>query len=204
MSQDLNGHIEHPAGGRLERPIFLVGMPGAGKSTVGRRLARLLGCEFVDIDRELERRCGVPIETIFDLEGEPGFRRRESKLLTELAAMRDVVVATGGGAVLDPDNRRTMQESALVIFLDASIGELWHRLRNDKVRPLLQTADPRATLERLMAARVPLYEEVAHHRMRSSRHSAERMAAEIAAWLGCRAGASAPCERAAGQDGDVS
>src|SRR5690606_19990708 len=166
-----------------ECPIFLVGMPGAGKSTVGRRLARLLGREFVDIDRELEGRRGVPIETIFDLEGEPGFRRREAKLVAELAAKRDVVVATGGGAVLDPDNRRTMRESALVIYLDASIGELWHRLRNDKVRPLLQTADPRATLERLMTARVPLYEEVAHHTMRSSRHSAERMAADIAAWL---------------------
>lgn len=169
--------------GGLERPIFLVGMPGAGKSTVGRRLARLLDCEFVDVDRELERRCGVPVETIFDLEGEPGFRRREARLLAELATRHNTVVATGGGAVLDPDNRHTMHESALVIYLDASIGELWHRLRNDKVRPLLQTADPRATLERLMAMRVPLYEEVAHHRMRSSRHSAERMAAEIAAWL---------------------
>lgn len=183
MSQDSTGRAERPASGRLERPIFLVGMPGAGKSTVGRRLARILGCEFVDVDRELERRCGVPVQTIFDLEGEPGFRRREAKLLAELAAMRDVVVATGGGAVLDPDNRRTMHEAALVIYLDASIGELWHRLRNDKVRPLLQTADPRSTLERLMAARVPLYEEVAHHRMRSSRHSAERMAADIATWL---------------------
>lgn len=183
MSQDSSEPSASPATGRLERPIFLVGMPGAGKSTVGRRLARILGCEFVDIDRELERRCGVPVETIFDLEGEPGFRRREAKLLAELAAMRDVVVATGGGAVLDPDNRRTMHESALVIYLDASLSELWHRLRNDKVRPLLQTADPRATLERLMTARVPLYEEVAHHRMRSSRHSAERTAAEIAAWL---------------------
>src|SRR5690606_7390692 len=183
VSQDSTEPIERPASGGLDRPIFLVGMPGAGKSTVGRRLARLLGCEFVDIDRELERRCGVPIETIFDLEGEPGFRRREARLLGELAKMREVVVATGGGAVLDPDNRRTMHESALVIYLDASIGELWHRLRNDKVRPLLQTPDPRATLERLLAARVPLYEEVAHHRMRSSRHSAERMAADIAAWL---------------------
>mgnify|MGYP001451753382 CR=1 FL=1 len=183
MSQDSTAHAERRASGRLERPIFLVGMPGAGKSTVGRRLARMLGCEFIDIDRELERRCGVPIETIFDLEGEPGFRRREAKLLAELAAMRDVVVATGGGAVLDPDNRRAMRESALVIYLDASIGELWHRLRNDKVRPLLQNPDPRGTLERLLATRVPLYEEVAHHRMRSTRHSAERMAADIAAWL---------------------
>jgi shikimate kinase len=192
VSQDSTEGTASPATGRLERPIFLVGMPGAGKSTVGRRLARLLECEFIDIDRELERRCGVPVETIFDLEGEPGFRRRESKLLAELAAMRDVVVATGGGAVLDPDNRRTMRESALVIYLDASIGELWHRLRNDKVRPLLQTADPRATLERLMAARVPLYEEVAHHRMRSTRHSAERMAAEIHAWLESGGNGTAP------------
>lgn len=183
MSQDPTGQAEPHANGRPERPIFLVGMPGAGKSTVGRRLARLLGCEFIDADRELERRCGVPIGTIFDLEGEAGFRRRESRLLAELTRMRDVIVATGGGAVLDPDNRRTMREAALVIYLDASIGELWHRLRHDKVRPLLQTEDPRATLERLLAARAPLYEEVAHHRMRSSRHSPERMAGEIAAWL---------------------
>lgn len=183
VNQDSVGQAERHASGRLERPIFLVGMPGAGKSTVGRRLARLLGCEFVDADRELERRCGVPIGTIFDLEGEAGFRRRESRLLADLARRHDVVVATGGGAVLDPDNRRTMRDSALVIYLDASLGELWHRLRHDKVRPLLQTEDPRATLERLMAARTPLYEEVAHHRMRSGRHSPERMAGEIAAWL---------------------
>jgi len=183
VSHETTLPADRHASGRLERPIFLVGMPGAGKSTVGRRLARLLGSEFIDVDRELERRCGVPIATIFDLEGEAGFRRRESKLLADLARMRDVIVATGGGAVLDPDNRRTMRESALVIWLDASIGELWHRLRHDKVRPLLQTPDPRGTLERLMETRAPLYEEVAHHRMRSSRHSPERMANEIAAWL---------------------
>lgn len=158
-------------------------MPGAGKSTVGRRLARQLGWEFIDADRELEERCGVPIRTIFDLEGEAGFRGRETRLLAELAKLRTVVVATGGGAVLDPENRRLMRESTLVIYLEASLAELWHRLRNDRTRPLLQTEDPRAALERLLAARAALYEELAHVRMRSTRHSAERMAGEIAALL---------------------
>lgn len=173
----------HQDNGRRGRPIFLVGMPGAGKSTVGRRVARHLGWTFIDIDRELEARCGVAIETIFELEGEAGFRRRESALLAELARGCEMVVATGGGAVIAPENRRIMREAARVIYLDASLGELWRRLRHDKSRPLLRTDNPRGTLEGLMAARATLYEEVAHHRLRSTRYSAERMATEICALI---------------------
>lgn len=163
--------------------LALVGLPGSGKSTIGRQLAQRLGVPFLDSDAEIEARLGTSIRAYFEQHGEAAFRDIEAQVLQELCERDAFVLATGGGAVLDPDNRRTMRESALVIWLDASIGELWHRLRHDKVRPLLQTPDPRGTLERLMETRAPLYEEVAHHRMRSSRHSPERMANEIAAWL---------------------
>jgi shikimate kinase len=144
------------------RGVFLVGMMGAGKTTVGRRLARRLGWAFVDADRELEARLGVPIATIFELEGEAGFRQRESALIDELSGRNALVLATGGGAVLDPVNRGVLHERGRVIYLRASVGDLWHRLRRDKVRPLLRTADPRARIEALLALRDPLYREAAH------------------------------------------
>jgi shikimate kinase len=144
------------------RAVFLVGMMGAGKTTVGRRLARRLGWAFVDADRELEARLGVPVATIFELEGEAGFRQRESALIEELTARAGLVLATGGGAVLDPVNRRVLHERGRVVYLRASVGDLWHRLRRDKVRPLLRTADPRARIEALVALRDPLYREAAH------------------------------------------
>jgi 3-dehydroquinate synthase len=142
-------------------PICLVGMMGAGKTTVGRRLARRLGWPFVDADRELEARLGVPIATIFELEGEAGFRRRESALIDELTQRGAVVLATGGGAVLDPSNRAALRERGRVVYLRASVGDLWHRLRRDKVRPLLRAPDPRARIEELVTARDPLYRETA-------------------------------------------
>jgi shikimate kinase len=144
------------------RAVFLVGMMGAGKTTVGRRLARRLGWTFVDADRELEVRLGVPVATIFELEGEAGFRQRESALIEELTARDALVLATGGGAVLDPVNRSVLHERGRVVYLHASVADLWHRLRRDKVRPLLRTADPRARIEALVALRDPLYREAAH------------------------------------------
>ena len=142
--------------------IFLVGMMGAGKTTLGKALAQRCGLEFVDTDRVLVERCGVPVATIFEIEGEDGFRRRESGVLVELAARRDCVVATGGGSVLAEENRRVMRASGTVIYLRARLESLWERTRHDSSRPLLATPDPRATLARILEARDPLYREAAH------------------------------------------
>ncbi len=144
------------------RPPVLVGMMGAGKTTVGRRLAARLGRRFVDADRALEERCGVPISTIFELEGEEGFRRRERAMLEELIALPDIVLATGGGVVLDDENRRLLRERGWVVYLKTAEAELWHRLRRDRARPLLQTANPRERIAQLLSQREPLYESVAH------------------------------------------
>lgn len=144
------------------RPLILVGMMGAGKTTVGRRLATRLRRRFVDADRALEERCGVPIATIFELESEAGFRRRESAILEELVLLPDVVLATGGGAVLAEANRRLLRERGWVVYLKAGAPELWYRLRRDRTRPLLQTENPRERIVQLLAQREPLYEAVAH------------------------------------------
>lgn len=151
-----------PSAPALPAALFLVGMMGAGKTTVGRRLARRLERPFVDADRELEVRLGVPIPTIFELEGEAGFRRREAAIIDELTRREPIVLATGGGAVLDPANRAALHERGRVVYLRASVGDLWHRLRRDKVRPLLKAPDPRARIEELVRLRDPLYREVAH------------------------------------------
>ncbi len=164
-------------------PVCLIGMMGSGKSTVGRRLAALLGRPFVDADRELESRCGVPITTIFELEGEAGFRRRESQLIDELSRTPGIVLATGGGVVTVEANRHCLRERCFVVYLQASPGELWHRLRNDRVRPLLQTADPRGRIADLVTARDPLYRETAHRVVRTGRHPVERTALDILAAL---------------------
>jgi shikimate kinase len=141
--------------------IFLVGLMGAGKTSVGKLLARRLGKTFHDCDQEIERATGVKIPVIFEIEGEAGFRAREAKMLSELTARRDIVLATGGGAVLSADNRRRLSENGLVVYLRAAAAELWSRTRRDKNRPLLKAADPRAKLEQLFAERDPLYREVA-------------------------------------------
>ncbi len=161
------------------RPIVLVGMMGAGKSTVGRRLATRLGRRFVDVDRVLEERCGVPIATIFELEGEPGFRRRERAILGELVAQPAIVLATGGGAVLDEENRRLLREHGWVVYLKAAAPELWQRLRRDRMRPLLRTANPRERIVQLLAEREPLYETVAHHTVPSGRQPIDELVDHI-------------------------
>ena len=141
---------------------FLVGMMGAGKSTVGRTLARRLNREFFDTDRELIERTGVPIATIFEYEGEPGFRARERLVIAELASHGEAVIATGGGAVLDESSRILMRDNGTVIYLRAKIDDLWERTRRDTSRPLLATPDPRATLAGLLEARDPRYVACAH------------------------------------------
>lgn len=165
------------------RPIILVGMMGCGKTTVGRRLAVRLGREFIDADKELEARCGVSVATIFELEGEAGFRQREAQLIDDLTQREGLVIATGGGAVLREDNRQRLHDRSFVIHLCASLPELWHRLRNDKSRPLLQTANPRQKIAELMRARDPLYEAVSHVAVMTGRQSAERVVADIIAVL---------------------
>ncbi|MDX1609150.1 MAG: shikimate kinase AroK [Halofilum sp. (in: g-proteobacteria)] len=143
------------------RRIFLVGPMGAGKTTIGRQLARTLDLTFLDSDREIEHRSGVDIPTIFDFEGEAGFRRRERAMIDELTQRDDVVVATGGGAVLDADNRNDLASRGTVVYLETSVEEQLRRTRHDRKRPLLQAEDRRATLEKLQAQRDPLYREIA-------------------------------------------
>jgi len=167
-----------------ERSVFLVGMMGAGKSTVGRRLAAALGRSFVDADRELEQRCGVSIATIFELEGEAGFRRREAAVIAELSARPGLVVATGGGVVLLPENRERLRERGVVVYLCASAQDLWHRLRNDKVRPLLRTPDPRRRIAELVEQRDPIYRDCAHLVVTTGRQPADRVVARIQQALG--------------------
>jgi len=142
--------------------VFLIGLMGAGKTTVGRAVARRLNRPFFDSDHEIVARTGVHIPIIFEVEGEDGFRARESSVIDELSQLSGIVLATGGGAVLRPENRERLKSRGLVIYLRANPHELWLRTRRDKNRPLLQTEDPRARLEALYHARDPLYRECAH------------------------------------------
>ena len=141
--------------------IYLVGPMGSGKTTIGQRLARLLGLEFLDCDHELEAQTGASVSLIFDVEGEDGFRARETRLLADLTTRKGVLIATGGGSVLREENRRMLRESGLVVYLKTSVAQQLKRLSRDRSRPLLQTADRRARLEALAEHRNPLYEEVA-------------------------------------------
>ena len=142
--------------------IYLVGLMGAGKTSVGRVLAKRLNKSFIDSDHEIESRTGVRIPVIFEIEGEDGFRRREAMVLRELVLLPEVVIATGGGAVLDPGNRNLLHSTGTVIYLRAEPSELWLRTRHDRNRPLLQGANPLGRLEELRAIRDPLYRETAH------------------------------------------
>jgi shikimate kinase len=152
---------------------------GAGKTTIGRYLARLLEREFVDLDAEIEARCGADIPWIFDVEGEQGFRDRESALLREMTGRQDLVVATGGGIVLRAENRQLLKQCSLVIYLWVAPGELYERTRNDLHRPLLQVPDRRAVIERLVAERDPLYREIATLIYSGRRRGARGAAEEI-------------------------
>jgi len=141
--------------------IFLVGLMGAGKTSVGRALAKRLHKTFYDTDQEIERATGVKIPVIFEIEGEAGFRAREAKLLAGLVRRTNIVLATGGGVVLSEQNRRLLAEHGTVIYLRAAAPDLWQRTHHDKNRPLLQTDDPLQKLGELFAQRDPLYREIA-------------------------------------------
>ena len=163
--------------------IFLVGMMGAGKTTLGRALAQRLDLEFADTDRVLVERTGVPVATIFEFEGEDGFRRRESVVLSELAEREGMVIATGGGAILSRENRDLMRERGTVVYLRARLESLWERTRHDSSRPLLSTPDPRATLAELLEKRDPLYRETAHVIVDTGAQSAGTLVAKVLAAL---------------------
>ena len=136
-------------------------MMGAGKTTLGRQIARRLGLRFIDCDQEIVTRTGVSIPMIFEIEGEAGFRQRESNLLRELAGLSGVVVSTGGGIVIDPDNRALLRQSGLTVYLRATPELLYARTRRDSSRPLLRVSDPRSRIRELLALREPLYNDVA-------------------------------------------
>jgi len=136
---------------------------GAGKTTVGKHLAKSLEMDFYDTDQEIEKRTGVRIPTIFEMEGEAGFRKREILMIDELTQMPNIVLATGGGAVLNAENRQHLASRGTVIYLRASVQDLYLRTRFDRNRPLLQNTNAQAKLEQLFSERDPLYREVAHH-----------------------------------------
>jgi len=141
--------------------IFLVGLMGSGKTTIGRILAKKLNKRFIDSDHEIEARTGASIPLIFEIEGEQGFRQREAEIIRELTAQHDIVLATGGGAVLNADSRQYLKERGTVIYLRASVNSILQRTSHDKNRPLLQTANPRKRIEELACQREPYYREVA-------------------------------------------
>ena len=156
--------------------IYLVGMMGAGKTTAGKLLARRLKLDFLDSDQEIERRCGVTVPVIFEIEGETGFRSRESQAIAELTARDGVVLATGGGAVLAEANRRRLAARGTVVYLHARPEDLYRRVRYDKNPPLLATPDPLARLRGLYAERDPLYRSIADIVAETGAQSAQALA----------------------------
>ena len=161
------------------RNIILIGPMGSGKSTIGNIIARRLHREFQDSDHFIEQRTGVDIARIFDVEGEQGFRDRESIALNELLGANDRVIATGGGAILREENRQLLKQKGYIIFLDTSVNQQMHRLRRDKKRPLLQTENPRERLETLLAERRPIYLDLADLAVKTDKRVARRLAADI-------------------------
>jgi shikimate kinase len=160
--------------------IFLIGPMGSGKTAVARCLARVLDYPFYDSDHEIELRSGADIPLIFEREGEAGFRRREREVIAELSARPRVVLATGGGAILDPDNRRDLASRGWVVYLETSIAQQVERAGRTRHRPLLHGADPKARLEELMSIREPLYREIADLRTSTDRRRVRSVAERIA------------------------
>ena len=171
--------MPHSKSLNLPSNIFLVGLMGAGKSTVGRLLARRLGKRFVDTDHEIEKRNGVTIPVIFEIEGEDGFRRREQEVLVDLAQEADLVLSTGGGIVLRSDNREVLRNQGFVVYLSARPELLAERTRHDRSRPLLNVADPLARLRELYGVRDPLYREVAHAVVETGRGAPQQVVQAI-------------------------
>ena len=171
--------------------LYLVGMMGAGKTTIGRLIARRLKLRFVDCDHEIERRCGVKVPLIFEIEGEPGFRAREAQVLAELTMLEGIVLATGGGAVLAEENRRRLATRGTVVYLCARPEDLYERVRQDRNRPLLATPDPLERLRELYAERDPLYRALADLVIDTGRQSVQALARGLVEQLAERWKASA-------------
>jgi shikimate kinase len=167
----------HPTNARKLQSgnLILVGMMGSGKTTIGRSLARQLCKTFVDSDEEIQKRTGVTIQHIFDVEGEAGFRQREAAAIGELVKRDGMVLSTGGGAILAEQNRLLLRQSGIVIYLKAGVHDLWQRTRHDRNRPLLQTNDPYAKLTELYHQRDPLYQETADIVIQSGKQSAHTL-----------------------------
>ena len=174
--------------------IFLIGLMGAGKTTVGRALAKKLHKQFIDSDHEIEARTGASIPWIFEIEGEESFRRREAEVIRDLTARQGIVLATGGGAILNADSREYLKTRGQVVYLRANVNSILHRTSHDKNRPLLQTADPRKKLEELALQREPYYREVADVIIDTGRQNVHLMVQSILQQLGLseQAGDAAP------------
>lgn len=171
----------------MNKNLFLVGPMGAGKTTIGRQLAKTLHRDFYDSDREIESRTGATIALIFELEQESGFRQRERDIINELTQLQNIVLATGGGAILDKTNRQNLRQRGHVIYLSASVEQLYERTCHDKSRPLLQTADPKQKLEDLLAIRDPLYRETAHTVIETNNNAIRQIVNEICQLLNLKA-----------------
>ncbi len=165
------------------RNIILVGPMGSGKSTIGSLIAKRLHRDFMDSDHYIEERTGVDIARIFDVEGEQGFRDRESKALIDLLSQSDRVIATGGGSVLRQENQRLLKQKGYIVFLDTTVNQQMQRLQRDKKRPLLQTENPRERLEALLAERRPIYLDLADLTIKTDKRVARRLAADIISQL---------------------
>lgn len=159
--------------------IFLIGPMGSGKTAVGRQLARLLGVPFYDSDAEVERRAGVDIPYIFEQEGEAGFRQREIEAIDALTRLEPVVMATGGGAILRPENRAVLRERGTVVYLETSLGQQLQRVGSGKGRPLLRDGDPAERLRALRAEREPIYRQLADHVVHTDNRRVVRVAGQI-------------------------
>lgn len=161
--------------GKIDNTIILIGMMGAGKTTIGKSLANYLDKTFIDSDQEIQKRTGVTIPVIFEIEGEIGFRKREADMLKELIKIDNIVLATGGGIILNEENRESLKKKGTIIYLRATVNDLLHRTRHDKNRPLLQTTDLQVKLTELYDQRDPIYRELAHIVVESGNISAHQM-----------------------------
>jgi len=161
------------------RNVFLIGPMGSGKSAVGRHLARLLRFSFYDSDADIEAKTGVDIAFIFDKEGEAGFRLREKESIERLTRLEGVVLATGGGAVIDADNRRVLAERGTVVYLETSVAQQLERTRHGRHRPLLNDADPQEKLKELMLRRAALYAQIADLTISTDGRRVQLVAEEI-------------------------
>lgn len=164
--------------------IFLIGPMGAGKSSVGKYLAQQLDMDFYDTDEEIENRTGVEIGWIFDIEGEGGFRKRETTVIKELANLPNIVLATGGGSILEAENRDILTNHGTVIYLEVTLDYQQHRTINDSRRPLLRVKNRKETLEKLYHERAPLYELISDYKVHTDNRSIREVSDEIIKWLG--------------------